>query len=164
MPAKNSEATFWRPRFTKPLRAGKRANASFACSEGLFCARRAAPSAGAAAFSKPAAFVAAFVTGAPALFPPVCRCLVSGLQAACRFLFGLRCRGLFAGNVLCAFSRAFFLVFRPFPPHFCLSKIFSLVAQAATGLLFLSSLCGVVFRPACSLPSLRRLPPLWRLS
>ena len=118
---------------------------------------------GAVAFSKPAAFVAVFVTGAPALFPPVCRCLVPGLRAACRFLFGLRCRGLFAGNVLCAFSRAFFLVFHPFPPHFCLSKFFSLVAQAATGLLFLSSLCGVVFRPACSLPSLRRLPPLWRL-
>ena len=55
VPAKNSEAIFWRPRFTRPLRAGKRANANFACSEGFFCARRAAPFAGAAAFSKPAA-------------------------------------------------------------------------------------------------------------
>ena len=69
---------------------------------------------GAVAFSKPAAFVAVFVTGAPALFPPVCRCLVPGLRAACRFLFGLRCRGLFAGNVLCAFSRAFFSCLSPF--------------------------------------------------
>ena len=34
-PAKNSEAIFWRPRFTWPLRAGKRANANFACSEGV---------------------------------------------------------------------------------------------------------------------------------
>ena len=31
------EAIFWRPRFTWPLRAGKRANANFACSEGSFC-------------------------------------------------------------------------------------------------------------------------------
>ena len=30
------EAIFWRPRFTWPLRAGKRANANFACSEGFF--------------------------------------------------------------------------------------------------------------------------------
>ena len=36
VPAKNSEAIFWRPRFTRPLRAGKRANANFACSEGVF--------------------------------------------------------------------------------------------------------------------------------
>ena len=36
VPAKNSEAIFWRPRFTWPLRAGKRANAHFACSEGFF--------------------------------------------------------------------------------------------------------------------------------
>ena len=36
VPAKNSEANFWRPRFTWPLRAGKRANAHFACSEGFF--------------------------------------------------------------------------------------------------------------------------------
>ena len=36
VPAKNSEAIFWRPRFTWPLRAGKRANANFACSEGFF--------------------------------------------------------------------------------------------------------------------------------
>src|SRR5699024_1077062 len=36
VPAKNSEAIFWRPRFTWPLRAGKRANARFACSEGFF--------------------------------------------------------------------------------------------------------------------------------
>ena len=36
VPAKNSEANFWRPRFTRPLRAGKRANANFACSEGFF--------------------------------------------------------------------------------------------------------------------------------
>ena len=43
VPAKNSEANFWRPRFTWPLRAGKRANANFACSEGFFCARSAAP-------------------------------------------------------------------------------------------------------------------------
>ena len=35
VPAKNSEAIFWRPRFTWPLRAGKRANANFACSEGV---------------------------------------------------------------------------------------------------------------------------------
>ncbi len=37
VPAKNSEAIFWRPRFTRPLRAGKRANANFACSEGFLC-------------------------------------------------------------------------------------------------------------------------------
>ena len=51
VPAKNSEAIFWRPRFTWPLRAGKRANAHFACSEGFFCVRCAAPSAGVAVFA-----------------------------------------------------------------------------------------------------------------
>ena len=64
MPAKNSEAIFWRLRFTWPLRAGKRANANFACSEFFFCARRAAPCAGLAVFARPAAVVLAFVPGA----------------------------------------------------------------------------------------------------
>ena len=92
VPAKNSEATFWRPRFTRPLRAGKRANANFACSEGFFCAQCAAPCGGLAVLARPAAVVAAFVTGAPAFFPPVCRCLVPNRRAGHRFLFGLRCR------------------------------------------------------------------------
>ena len=76
VPAKNSEAIFWRPRFTWPLRAGKRANANFACSEGLFCAQCAARSAAAVAFAKPAAVVAAFAPGALVCPPCALVCLV----------------------------------------------------------------------------------------
>ena len=131
VPAKHSEANFWRPRFTWPLRAGKRANANFACSEGFFCpARRAIRQAG--------------------------RSCAAG---RCYADFCAHC--LFACSAL--FMRALSLVSCLFLPNFFLSNFFSFVAQAATGLLFLSPLCGVVFRPACSLPSLRRLPPLWRL-
>ena len=43
VPAKNSEVNFWRPRSTKPRRAGKRADANFACPEGFFCAQCVAP-------------------------------------------------------------------------------------------------------------------------
>ena len=39
--------------------------------------------------------------------------------------------------VLCCVRGLFFFIFRYFLPHFCLSKIFSFVAQAATGLYFL---------------------------
>ena len=197
VPAKNSEAIFWRPRFTRPLRAGKRANANFACSEGFFCARRAAPSAGAAAFSKPAAVwpvgfcarcLGVFSAGAPlpcsrpaclaacrfcadfcACLPAVrlcvqgffCRCLacwlsypvprlfsasaplpcsrlVGSLLLLCLAWSGLRCRGLLAVCPPCACVCAHFsLIFRLFLPNFFLSKFFSLVAQAATGLYFL---------------------------
>ena len=40
-------------------------------------------------------------------------------------------------SVLCCVRGLFFFIFRLFLPHFCLSKIFSFVAQAATGLYFL---------------------------
>ena len=82
VPAKNSEVNFWRPRSTKPRRAGKRANANFACSEGVFCARRAAPSAGVAVFVRPAAVVAAFAPGAPARVFPVAA--LAAVRALCR--------------------------------------------------------------------------------
>ena len=78
VPAKNSEAIFWRPRFTKPLRAGKRANANFACSEGSFLSGVPRHMAG-----------WPFLRGQPLLrrlvcqiFLPVRRCLVPGLRAA----------------------------------------------------------------------------------
>ena len=211
VPAKNSEAIFWRPRFTRPLRTGKRANANFACPEGFFCARRAAPCAGLAAFSKPAAvWPVGFCARCSGIFLPVFRRLVPSLQAACCFCAwsGLRCHCLllalralvcaglllpclarragvqggaaarrmcvrlpavmsaFCGfslpafrgvvsrpacsaafvwaftpvacsPVLCCVRGLFFFIFRYFLPHFCLSKIFSFVAQAATGLYFL---------------------------
>ena len=38
---------------------------------------------------------------------------------------------------VCFLARVYSFIFCPFLPHFCLSKIFSLVAQAATGLYFL---------------------------
>ena len=97
VPAKNSEAIFWRPRFTRPLRTGKRANANFACPEGFFCARRAAPCAGLAAFSKPAAvWPVGFCARCSGIFLPVFRRLVPSLQAACCFCAwsGLRCHCL----------------------------------------------------------------------
>ena len=117
VPAKNSEAIFWRPRFTWPLRAGKRANANFACSEGFFCARRAAPCGRLAVLARPAAVMRAFVPGAPAFFLPVLRCLVPGLRAVCCFCAwsGLRCRGLLAGNVPALPCAAFFVYLLPFP-------------------------------------------------
>ena len=80
----------------------------------------------------------------------------------CRFCADFCTCCLFVRRALCVCAH-FSLIFRLFLPNFFLSKFFSFVAHAATGLLFFSSLCGVVFRPACSLPSLRRLPPLWRL-
>ena len=50
----------------------------------------------------------------------------------------LRCRGLLAVCALCALcARVFSLVSLLFLPNFFLSKLFSLVAQAATGLYFL---------------------------
>ena len=229
VPAKNSEANFWRPRFTWPLRAGKRANANFACSEGFFCAWRAALSAGAGCSCAACRSCGGFCARCSGIFLPVCRCLVPGLRAACCFCAwsGLCCRGLlavcppcalcvqgfccrclaclaccaggagrcrrpaavrevsrrcaripwrcflacvfcrfcvwlgpacvaaacclpavrfvcafsscfgclFARSVLCA--RVFSLIFHLFLPDFCLSNLFSLVAQAATGLYFL---------------------------
>ena len=125
MPAKNSEAIFWRPRFTKPLRAGKRANANFACSEGSFLSGvpRHVPG-------------WPFLRGQPLLrrlvcqiFLPVRRCLVPGLRAAYLFLPDPCCRNLpamrfvravpscfgclFACSAL--FARAFFSYLSPFP-------------------------------------------------
>ena len=164
VPAKNSEAIFWRPRFTRPLRAGKRANANFACSEGFFCARRAAPPAGAAAFSKPAAvwpvgfcarcfgvssllqpwrLCVRFAAGGPAFcgFVPGLRASLSAAFVAA-FVPGLRCCLLLlsfacVAGVCLPSARLFALVFSLFLPNFFLSKFFSFVAQAATGLYFL---------------------------
>ena len=64
VPAKNSEANFWRPRFTWPLRAGKRANANFACSEGFFLSGVPRHMAGWPFLRRPAAVMLAFVPGA----------------------------------------------------------------------------------------------------
>ena len=179
MPAKNSEAIFWRPRFTKPLRAGKRANASFACSEGFFCARRAAPFARAsrsraacrccggslcpvfrrffcrcvAGLFPAGGLSAVFCLACAACLPfgrrRLCFQLAGSLPLLCKLLRPLPCLPavrfvcafsscfgcLFARSVLCA--RLFSLIFRLFLPDFCLSNLFSLVAQAATGLYFL---------------------------
>ena len=90
VPAKNSEAIFWRPRFTWPLRAGKRANANFACSEGFFLSGvpRHVPG-------------WPFLRGWPLLrrlLRPVFRRFSAGVPLPCsrpaavrRFLSGLRC-------------------------------------------------------------------------
>ena len=109
--SQNSEAFFGGPRSQGPLRAGKRANANLACSEGFFCARRAAPCGGLVVLAWPAAAVAVFALGTPGIFLPVCRCLVPGLRAACCFCAwsGLCCRGLLAVCPPCALCvRAFF--------------------------------------------------------
>ena len=120
VPAKNSEANFWRPRFTRPLRAGKRANANFACSEGFFCARRAAPFAGLVVFARPAVLAAAFVPGVPAFF---CRC-AAVLSPACgqpaASALGLACAAgaclPFARRVFCV---RIFVLFRLSVRPFC---------------------------------------------
>ena len=77
VPAKNSEAIFWRPRFTRPLRAGERANANFACSEGFFCARRAAP------FARGGRFFEACRCLACWLLCPVFRHFSAGVSPPC---------------------------------------------------------------------------------
>ena len=67
----------------------------------------------------------------PVLPGPACR-----LPAVCFVCAFSSCFGcLFARSVLCA--RVFSLIFHLFLPDFCLSNLFSLVAQAATGLYFL---------------------------
>ena len=143
VPAKNSEAIFWRPRFTWPLRAGKRANANFACSEGFFLSGAPRRLPGLAAFSKPAAvwpvgFCAwcfgVFSVGVPLpcsrpvgcppffVWPalPACRLAVvgfiSGLQAACRFCANFCARCLVCPPcALCAQFRLVLAVCLPVP-------------------------------------------------
>ena len=85
MPAKNSEAIFWRPRFTWPLRAGKRANARFACSEGFFLrpACRAVCRGGRSCAA--CRCCGGFCARCPVFFLPVCRCLVPGLRLSAVF-------------------------------------------------------------------------------
>ena len=135
VPAKNSEAIFWRPRFTRPLRAGKRANANFACSEGFFCARCAAPCAGLVVLARPAAVVAAFVYGAPAFF---CR-YAAALFPACG-LSDTSALGLVCAAAAChALVRAFFLLsFAFFRLTFSSQKSFhlSLMPRRAPHFLF----------------------------
>ena len=132
VPAKNSEAIFWRPRFTWPLRAGKRANANFACSEGFFCVRCAAPSAGAASFAKPAAvWTVGFCARCPGIFLPVFRCLVPGLRAICLFCAGFHARCLFARHVLpCAH---FFFCLSPFSASLLPLKILFICRSCRDG-------------------------------
>ena len=142
VPAKNSEAIFWRPRFTWPLRAGKRANAHFACSEGFFLSGVPRHMAG-----------WPFLRGQPLLCGLLCpvprrffckRCIRAGIlwhrlsclpavRFVCAVLFCFGC--LFACRAFCA--HIFLLSFAFFLFGFCLSNFFSFVAQAATGLYFL---------------------------
>ena len=153
VPAKNSEANFWRLRFTRPLRAGKRANANFACSEGFFLSGAPRRLPGLAAFSKPAAvwpigFCAwcfgVFSVGVPLpcsrpvgcppffVWPalPACR-LSSALfpgQAACRF-----CANFCAHCLVCppcALCAHFRLVLAVCSPVLCCVRGFSLLSFA----------------------------------
>ena len=105
MPAKNSKANFWRLRFTRPLRAGKRANANFACSEGFFCARCAAPCAGLVVLARPAAVVAAFVYGAPAFFCRYAAALFPACGLSDTSALGLVCAA--AACLPCACARVY---------------------------------------------------------
>ena len=93
VPAKNSEAIFWRPRFTRPLRTGKRANANFACPEGFFCARRAAPSAGVGRSCAACRSCGGFCARCPGVFSASVPLPCSWLVAACCFCvwLGLAC-------------------------------------------------------------------------
>ena len=90
VPSKNSEAIFWRPRFTRPLRTGKRANANFACSEGFFCARCAAPSAGVGRFYMSCmSCCLAFAPGCPGVFLQAPHVRVWQRQLFARFSAGM---------------------------------------------------------------------------
>ena len=89
--SQNSEAFFGGPVHKAPP-GRQKSEREFCLFGGFFCVRRAAPCAGLAVLARLTAVAAAFVTGAPAFFPPVCRCLVPNRRAGHRFLFGLRCR------------------------------------------------------------------------
>ena len=151
------EAIFWRPRFTWPLRAGKRANANFACSEGFFLSGVPRHMAG-----------WPFLRGQPLLrrlLRPVFRRFSAGApllcsRSACRFSAAftqtLLCLfvwpALPARRALCARSSVLFwlsvclfrvgctrvfllsFIFRLFLFGFCRAKFFSFVAHAATGI------------------------------
>ena len=135
VPAKNSEAIFWRPRFTKPLRAGKRANANFACSEGFFLSG-----------------VPRHVPGWPFLRRlPLLR--LSCAAAACHALC-VRSSVLFWLSVClpCVLCARFSLIFCLFLFGFCRANFFSFVAHAATGIPLLVPSRGFV-------PGLRVLSP-----
>ena len=89
--SQNSEAFFGGPRFTRPLRAGKRANANFACSEGFFCAQCAAPCGGLAVLCAACRCCGVFCDRCSGVFFRQCvAALVPNRRAGHRFLFGLR--------------------------------------------------------------------------
>ena len=102
VPAKNSEANFWRPRFTWPLRAGKRANANFACSEGFFLSGAPRRLPGLAAFSKPAAVW-------PVGFCAWCFGVFSASAAYARGFFGTVCPVCLPCALCAHFSLIFYL-------------------------------------------------------
>ena len=145
VPAKNSEANFWRPRFTRPLRAGKRANANFACS-GLFGGVFLRPAC--RAVCRAGRFCAAcrscggFCARCSGIFLPVCRCLVPGLRAACCFCAwsGLCCRGLLAVCPPCALCAHFRLVSAVCSPVLCCVRGFSLLSFTFSCLTFASQI------------------------
>ena len=155
VPAKNSKANFWRPRFTWPLRAGKRANANFACSEGFFCAQCAAPCAGLAAFSKPAAvWPVGFCARCPGVFSASAAC-ARGILWRCLSCSSTVCRG---HRLLAAFSRAaqrrsfpFSAVLRCFFPGLCAACCFCEGFHAcrlvARSVLLCARLFSLVFSP-----------------
>ena len=161
------EAIFWRPRFTWPLRAGKRANANFACSEGFFLSGVPRHMAG-----------WPFLRGQPLLrrlLRPVFRRFSAGApllcsRSACRFSAAftqtLLCLfvwpALPARRALCARSSVLFwlsvclfrvgctrvfllsFIFCLFLFGFCRANFFSFVAQAATGISLLVPSRGFV--------------------
>ena len=129
--SQKQRSDFLAPRFTRPLRAGKRANAGFARPEGSFAFGVPRRLPGVAVLARPATVVRDFAPGVLALF---CRCSAAlfpacGPSAGFVWIFApVACL-----PVLCRLRGLFFFIFRLFLPDFCLSKIFSFVAHAATG-------------------------------
>ena len=179
VPAKNSEANFWRLRFTRPLRAGKRANANFACSEGFFLSGAPRRLPGLAAFSKPAAvwpigFCAwcfgVFSVGVPLpcsrpvgcppffVWPalPACRLAVVGFVSGLAGSLPLLCKLLRplpclpAVRFVCAFSSCFGCLFAR---SVLCARLFSLIFRLFLPNFFLSNLFSFVAQAATG-PSL----------
>ena len=150
--------------FHKAPPGRQKSERKFCLFGGVLFVRRAAPSAGAAVFAKPAAIwpvgFCARCFGVSSLLQPwrLCVRFAAGGPAFCGFVPGLRASlsaafvaafvpGLRCCLLLLSFAcvagvclpsaRLFALVFSLFLPNFFLSKFFSFVAQAATGLYFL---------------------------
>ena len=154
VPAKNSKANFWRPGSHAPP-GRQKSKCEFCLFGGFFCAQCAAPCAGLAAFSKPAAvWPVGFCARCPGVFSASAAC-ARGILWRCLSCSSTVCRG---HRLLAAFSRAaqrrsfpFSAVLRCFFPGLCAACCFCEGFHAcrlvARSVLLCARLFSLVFSP-----------------